>query len=120
MSATSAAASACDGSWMSVRIGKPSAFTPARMRKPSFKPGTAVRAGAGAIGLVEARLEDELAHRGADAVRHAVDVLFAFDDAGPGDQDQALAEIAELNRHGRTVAPQSRPGAAGDTPTRRR
>src|ERR1035438_3327814 len=56
-------------------------------------------------------LEDELAYRFANAARHAVHVLLAFDHARPGDQHQALAEIRKFNRHGRIAAPQWPVGA---------
>ena len=62
--------------------------TPARMRSPSLKPGPAVGASAGAVGFVERRFEDERADDLANRLRHAVDVLFAFDDARAGDQNQ--------------------------------
>ena len=48
----------------------------------------AIRPDAGAIGLVEGGLEDEVAHHLADGSRHAQDVLLAFDDAGAGDEHQ--------------------------------
>ena len=74
--------------------------------QPFLQARTAIRAAAGPVGLIETRLEDELAHRLADAAGHAVNVLLAFDHAGPGDQNQALAEIRKFNRHGRITAPQ--------------
>ena len=85
---------------------------------------------AGAVGLVKRRLEDEAAAHGvADAVRHAVDVLFAFDHARPGDQHQRTgrplgpAECAELKGHGSMSsrpAPSRRPAGAADGIRRRR
>ena len=67
---------------------------------------------AGAVGLVKRRLEDEAAAHGvANAARHPVDVLFAFDHARSGDQHQRTgcplgpAERAELNRHSNTTSP---------------
>src|SRR5262249_17358693 len=39
ISATSAAGPACEGSWISVSTARPAAFTPARIRSPSAKPG---------------------------------------------------------------------------------
>ncbi len=59
-STTSATGSICGMSWTSVRIGTPSSSrTFSRIRSPSSMPGPAKALVRRAIGLVEARLEDE-------------------------------------------------------------
>ena len=76
------------------------------MRSPSVEARSAKALQAGAIGLVEGRLEHiREPVRGSDCrdrVGHPVDVLFALDDAGSGDQNQPrrVAEIrSEFNAH---------------------
>ena len=76
---------------MSVRIGEALGLHARQDAQAFAQARPAIGAAAGAVGLVEGGLEDELAHGLADAARHAVDVLFAFDDARPGDQHQRPA-----------------------------
>ena len=59
-SATSAAGAACEGSWMSVRIGTPSrALIAAEHAQPLVEAGAAKRAARRAVRLVVGGLEDE-------------------------------------------------------------
>ena len=85
-------ASACAGSWMSVRIGKPCVFDAGQDAQAFLQPGAAIGVDAGAVGLVEGGLEDERPGDPAGCSRAMkVDVLFAFDDARSGDQHQRAA-----------------------------
>ena len=58
--------------------------------------GAAVGAGAGAVGFVERRFKDERTGDFADLACEELDVFFAFNDAGTGDERQRLA-LADLN-----------------------
>ena len=87
---------------MSVRIGKPSAFTPARIRSPSRKPGPRYAPALVRFALSKLALKTNspTASRMPRAMRWTCSSLSITH--GPAISTSALAEIRELNRHGRT------------------
>ena len=93
--------------WL-VNVGQhrdnPRALIPARIRRPSFEPRSAIRRQAGAIGLVERRFEDEWPGDLADRARQKVHVLLALDHARSGNQRQRPA-ASEAERSRRTQSP---------------
>ena len=122
MSATSAAGAACDGSWMSVRIGTPSrALIAAEHAQALVEAGPAERAARRAVGLVVRRLEDE---RDADSRRGDVDAAVPASSMacaslsmthGPGDEHERAA-AAERESPSWTGSRCSLYGQAADGP----
>ena len=105
-STTSATRNTSTASWTSVSTGTPTvSFTFCRMRRPFAKPGPAETLERGAVRLVVRGLEDvrnlqRLGDAG-DALRHLERVLFRFDHAGSGDEEElAIADgyVAEFER----------------------
>ena len=96
-STTSATRSACEGSWMSVRIGSPvRAFTSASVRRPDSRPGPRNDCPGCPIGFVVRGLEDRAERRTGPAIplmRSASSEACAraLDDARPGDEGDRTA-----------------------------
>ena len=114
-STTSATGLICGMSWTSVSTGTPSSSrTLSRIRRPSSMPGPAEALVRRAVGLVEARLEEEqyaeLVGDRLQPLGGAQLQLLAFDDAGTGDEENGLVEpdLAAVNLHGRAFSRASR------------
>src|SRR5579863_5336751 len=67
--------------------GVPGGFQARKYSEPLFEARAAKSREAGAIGLVEGSLKDKRPDDLADGLRHEMHVLFALDNARPGNQD---------------------------------
>ena len=91
MSATSATAAACHGSWMSVSTAKSGVADAFQNAQAFLEARSAIRIDARSVGFIERSLENEVSRDLANFMRQKMNVLLALDHARPGDQRERQA-----------------------------